>query len=71
MKPINFVQYINDDFSQPCGDRAVIVLDGRSTLETHVVIAKENNGKNRPKYWGFEIRFGTFLNSRVLHGQKY
>jgi len=70
MKNIYFVQYFNSDFSYPCGDRAVLILDGRNSLETHVKDAIENNGKRRPKYYGFEIRFGTFVNSRILHGQK-
>lgn len=55
-----FVQYyiagcITGEPIEPCGDRAVIILDGRNNLETMKQDAINNNGINRPVYIGFKI----------------
>ena len=66
-----FIQYLNCDSSAtlttPCGDRAVIILDGRLPLSNMISIANKSNGTNRPTYPFFEIRKGNFLKSHVIY----
>lgn len=57
-----FVQYYDIDLagklSECCGDRAVVVLDGRNSLETMHKDAKAFNGVNRPEYKAYRIYKG-------------
>jgi hypothetical protein len=62
-----FIQYL--DFSpvtgalyEPCGDRAVLLLDGRNNLKTMVNDGHKFNGYRRPIYPHFKIMRGTFTN---------
>lgn len=48
---------------EPCGDRAVIICDGRNSIETMKVDAIKNNGVRRPVYIAFRIFKGSFLDS--------
>ena len=69
-----FIQYLDYDnsgkVSAPCGDRCVIILDGRIKLESMVDIAVDSNGVNRPKYPFFEIRAGDFKQSEVIYSNR-
>ena len=66
---IYFVEYyqksaISDNLIPACGDRAVIVLDGRNSLETMKQDARVNNGVRRPVYDAFKIHKGeSFSNN--------
>ena len=67
-----FIQYL--DFSpvtgtlyEPCGDRAVVILDGRSNVNGWINDAHECNGVCRPQYPHFQIRQGDFRQSRVIY----
>ena len=58
-----YVQYL--DFSpvtgelyEPCGDRAVVILDGRRSVEGWISDAHACNGVRRPKYPHFQILLG-------------
>lgn len=67
-----YIQYyergaVTGNLIEACGDRAVILLDGRETLETHKDIARTMNGENRPKYAAYQIRKGeSFIRSHNL-----
>lgn len=67
-----YIQYL--DFSpvtgelyEPCGDRAVVILDGRRNLSAWVQDAKDCNGKHRPTYPHFRIMQGDFNESRAIY----
>ena len=67
-----FVQYyqrglISGDLIEACGDRAVVVLDGRRALETLRRHAREENGHRRPRYEAFRLYKGrNFLDSAPI-----
>lgn len=62
-----YVQYYDkrgNDYVEPCGDRSVLILDGRNNLETMYKDAENNNGIRRPYYDAYRIFKGaSFLNS--------
>lgn len=63
-----YVQYlayspVTGNLYEPCGDRAVVVLDGRNSLETMVNDAHQFNGFRRPMYPHFKIMRGDFRQS--------
>lgn len=67
-----FVQYL--DFSpvtgklyEPCGDRAVVILDGRRNLSAWIQDAKDCNGVRRPTYPHFRIMRGDFREARAIY----
>jgi hypothetical protein len=67
-----YVQYldyspVSGNLYEPCGDRAVVILDGRNSLETMIKGAHEANGFRRPKYPHFKIMFGNFRESREVY----
>ena len=49
-----------------CGDRAVIILDGRQKLHTWIMQAFRANESPLRGYPGFEIHKGNFKNSTVI-----
>lgn len=66
-----YIQYLEYDLagklSEPCGDRAVFILDGRNNLQTMHRDAIENNGKRRPFYKAYKIMKGdSFTKSRQI-----
>ena len=69
MKTKAYVQYLDYDLSgkmtEPCGDRAVVILDGRNSLKQQIADAIEYNGCRRRNYPAFEIRVGTFTDYRT------
>ena len=62
-----YVQYYDKrgkEFIEPCGDRSVLILDGRNNLKTMHQDAENNNGIRRPYYDAYRIFKGdSFLNS--------
>ena len=48
---------------EPCGDRAVVILDGRLNLDSMINAAHECNGTRRPQYAHFKIMRGTRFNN--------
>lgn len=52
---------------EPCGDRAVVILDGRRNLAGWINDAHEMNGFRRPKYPHFKIMRGDFRQSREIY----
>ena len=60
-----FVQYYiknsDDKFMEACGDRGVIILDGRNSLATWHDDARKFNGYRRPKYAGYQLFKGNSL----------
>ena len=67
-----YIQYIAyNEFTQshyePCGDRAVVVLDGRNNLATMIQDAHEFNGFRRPKYPHFKIMQGDFREAKEIY----
>lgn len=67
-----YVQYfdkscISDNLIPACGDRSVVVLDGRNKLETWIQDAIKFNGFRRPKYKAFQIFKGeSFTRSNPI-----
>jgi hypothetical protein len=66
-----FVQYYNKSiegkFIEACGDRAVVVLDGRNRVETWHEDAQKFNGYRRPIYAGYRLFKGSsFLDNQPL-----
>jgi hypothetical protein len=58
---MRYVQYFDDrdgELVEPCGDRSVVILDGRNSLETSIDDAIKFNGFHRPTYDAFQIRQG-------------
>ena len=60
-----YVQYLDyspvtGNLYEPCGDRAVVILDGRNCLDTMINDAHSFNGVCRPKYPHFKIMYGDF-----------
>lgn len=67
-----YVQYlayspVTGNLYEPCGDRAVVVLDGRNSLETMVNDAHQFNGFRRPKYPHFMIMQGSFRQAKAIY----
>lgn len=67
-----YVQYL--DYSpvsgklyEPCGDRAVLALDGRNCLDTMIQDAKDYNGFRRPQYPHFNIMRGDFRDAVKIY----
>ena len=46
---------VGDSFTPACGDRAVIILDGRCRLDTLVDTAIMHNGHRRPVYEAVQL----------------
>lgn len=66
-----YVQYvavspITNKPYEPCGDRAVLILDGRNNLKTMIEDAHKFNGFRRPQYPHFKIMRGDFRNSKEV-----
>ena len=67
-----YVQYfeksaISNELIHACGDRAVVILDGRETMTTHKTDAIAMNGVRRPVYQAFQIFKGdAFSRSEPL-----
>jgi len=61
---------INPDLIKPieaCGDRAVIILDGRQSIDTWHCDAKQANGVRRPVYCGYVLYKGSsFSNAKPI-----
>lgn len=58
---------ISDDVIEACGDRAVIILDGRHNLHTNHGIASTECAKRG--YLGYQLRIGeNFTRSMPLSG---
>lgn len=62
-----FVQYfdkgiISDNLIPACGDRAVVQLDARQSIETWKIDAIQFNGVRRPIYNAFQIFKGRNFN---------
>lgn len=67
-----YIQYyqksaISDDLISACGDRSVLILDGRQNLETWINDGYENNGHRRPKYEGFKVMKGDLRSSKEIY----
>ena len=67
-----YIQYMaynthTDNYYEPCGDRAVVVLDGRNGLTTMINDAHQFNGLYRPKYPHFKIMKGDFRNAVEIY----
>ena len=66
-----YVQYYDYNLAgkldTPCGDRAVIILDGRRKLETMHNDAYRFNGYRRPNYAAYQIFKGqSFTDSKPI-----
>jgi hypothetical protein len=67
-----YVQYLDyspvtGNLYEPCGDRAVVILDGRRNLSGWIEDAHECNGFRRPKYPHFQIMSGDFRQSHQIY----
>ena len=67
-----YIQYLDyspvtGNLYDPCGDRSVVILDGRNNLDTWINDAIENNGFRRPKYPHFKIMLGDFRQSKEIY----
>lgn len=58
---------VNDLFIPACGDRSVIILDGRCKLDTLIDTAIIHNGNRRPVYEAVQLFKGPrFTESKPL-----
>lgn len=67
-----YVQYLDyspvtGELYEPCGDRAIVILDGRRNLQGWVDDAKECNGVRRPKYPHFRIMLGELRQATPVY----
>jgi hypothetical protein len=67
-----YVQYfdyspVTGKLYEPCGDRAVVILDGRRALSGWIDDARECNGVRRPNYPHFQIMRGDFRNAEAIY----
>lgn len=53
-----FVQYLDKNGVDACGDRSIVILDGRNKLPVLIEDARIMNGYHRPFYPKFQIRKG-------------
>ena len=63
---MRYVQYYEYDekekkFYQACGDRSIVILDARNSIENSANDAFEFNGNQRPKYDAFKLYEGESL----------
>jgi len=69
-----YVQYFqksatSEELVEACGDRAVVVLDGRQSTATQKVDAISLNGTRRPTYLAYQLFRGeTFTRSEAITG---
>jgi hypothetical protein len=68
-----YVQYyetnrITKKLYEPCGDRSVVILDGRNNLATMHSDAIKFNGYRRPVYEAYQIFKGDFRESKAVTG---
>lgn len=66
MRYVQYFNKINGNFHEPCGDRCVVILDGRNTMVNSVNDAIRFNGFRRPTFNAFQIRVGDFLNWKPI-----
>lgn len=67
-----YIQYLDvspvtGNVYEPCGDRSVVILDGRNNLETWIKDAEKFNGFRRPMYPGFRIMRGDFHSAKCIY----
>lgn len=69
-----YVQYferglMTGDLIPACGDRSVVILDGRRSLESLKDDARKCNSDHRPKYAAFQIMRGpSILRAKPITG---
>ena len=67
-----YVQYLQKsaltgELTPACGDRSVVILDGRNNIETMKAQAVSHNGFRRPIYLAYQIfRGDTFSRSEPI-----
>ncbi len=65
-----YVEYgsiVNGEFVAACGDRAVVILDGRNSIQTMDADAIAYNGNRRPWYQAYRICKGeSFTRSKPV-----
>jgi len=67
MRYVQYYQKQDGELVEACGDRSIVILDGRNSIETSKQDAINFNGYHRPKYDGFRIRQGDgFTRSKPI-----
>jgi len=67
MRYVQYYQKQDGELVEACGDRSVVILDGRNSIETSKQDAVNFNSYHRPKYGAFQIRQGNgFTRSRAI-----
>ena len=67
MRYVQYYDKINGKLLEVCGDRGVVILDGRNSINTSINDAMNINGVHRPFYSGFKIFQGeSLLNARPI-----
>ena len=64
-----YAQYyyqVEGQLVEAIGDRAVIILDGRRSLNNLIADAIESNEVKRPRFDAFDLRRGTFTKNAKL-----
>jgi hypothetical protein len=67
-----YIQYlaqspVTGNIYEPCGDRAVVILDGRNSLATMIQDGHDMNGFRRPQYPHFKVMRGDFRNAVEIY----
>ena len=67
MRYVQYYQEQDGELVEACGDRSIVILDGRNSIETSKQDAINFNGYHRPKYDAFQICQGDgFTRSRAI-----
>ena len=55
-----------EKYVRPCGDRSIVILDGRKSVKNLIESAIKENGHRRPVYDAFAIFQGETFNRNVI-----
>lgn len=61
MRYIQYYEKSTVGFVEAMGDRSIVILDARNSLETACNDAEKFNGYRRPHYQAFQIRQGESI----------
>ena len=67
-----YIQYyqksaMSNSLVEVCGDRGVVILDGRNSIETWINDGYTFNGNRRPLYDGFKVMRGDFRQATEIY----
>jgi hypothetical protein len=66
---IEYLDYspVTGELRNPCGDRSIVILDGRNNLQTWIADGHAFNGYRRPVYPHFRIMQGDLHHATEVY----